>query len=465
MPEKLLIGHKLRRLRKEAGLSQAQMAEQLSISPSYLALIEHNQRPVTVALLMKLAQNFGIDLQRFAADDETRLIADMRDVLTDAVFQGIAPGATDLRDLAHAAPAFAEALIALYAAYRHARQELENLAASPTEFAQTAPIDAARAFFHAEVNYFPPLEDAADALWRTGGLEADALIPSLGRRLSEKHDLRVQFIPGEVMGNAIRRHDPHRRRVLVSEMLSPSSRAFQLACQIALLEQEDQIAAILDRVPDRGEARALVRIGLVDYFAGAVLMPYQKFFEAARASRHDFGVLTARFGVSFEQVCHRLTTLQRPNFKGAPFSFIRVDAAGNILKSFSANRLQFARFGGACPVWNVYRAFAAPGRLLTQLADLPDDVKYISLARTAPKGLPTGAGEEPQHAIALICEARFSDQIVYADTLGAVEPDHAGIACRSCPRAACNRRAYPAMHQTLPRSDLIRSSPIYSTAT
>src|SRR4051794_27763284 len=128
MPAKLMLGPKVRRLRRESGLSQAQMAEQLAISPSYLNLIEHNQRPVTVALLLKLAQNFGIDLQRFAEDDEARLLGGLREVLTDALFRESDLGRQDLRELAAATPGMAEAMIQLYGAYRQARLELEALA-------------------------------------------------------------------------------------------------------------------------------------------------------------------------------------------------------------------------------------------------------------------------------------------------------------------------------------------------
>src|SRR3546814_18997100 len=50
---------------------------------------------------------------------------------------------------------------------------------------------------------------------------------------------------------------------------------------------------------------------LANYFAAAFLMPYQAFYEAAEGSNYDVDRLAAAFGVSFEQVCHRLTTLQR----------------------------------------------------------------------------------------------------------------------------------------------------------
>jgi predicted transcriptional regulator/DNA-binding XRE family transcriptional regulator len=467
MPAKLMLGPKVRRLRRESGLSQAQMAEQLAISPSYLNLIEHNQRPVTVALLLKLAQNFGIDLQRFAEDDEARLLGGLREVLTDALFRESDLGRQDLRELAAATPGMAEAMIQLYGAYRQARLELEALAdrgGNPGLAPALSPVEAARDFFQAELNHFPEIEEAAEDLWRRAGLDPHSLFASLARYIEATHGLRVQLMPAAVMGSMIRRHDPHRKRLLLSEMLSPASRAFQLACAVAFLEYQPAIDAVLARVAEE-TARTLVRIGLVNYFAGAVLLPYEKFLETAQQERHDLSLLAARFGASFEQLCHRLTTLQRPSAKGVPFFMIRVDAAGNVSKRFSANSLHFARFGGACPIWNVHHAFQAPGQILTQLAEMPDGERYLSIARTVSKPWRAGPLRAAQYSVGLGCEARHAERLIYADGLGlgaAEMPDPIGITCRACPRETCAHRAFPAAHQDIPRTDYIRTDPLFA---
>ena len=471
MSQKLILGHKVRRLRRESALSQAQMAEQLGISPSYLNLIEHNQRPVTLTLLLKLGQNFGIDLQRFAEDDEARLVSGLSEVLTDALFRGSDLGKQDLRELAAVAPGIAEAMTTLYGAYRQARQELEAVAdavGSPDlATLRSSPAESARDFFQAELNHFPELEAAAEELWRRAALEATALYASLTRHLERAHRFKVQLMPQSIMGAMIRRHDPHRSRVLLSEMLPASGRAFQLACEVALLEHQAAIDAVLARFASADEdARALVRIGLINYFAGAVLLPYAGFAEAAQTLRHDLGVLGARFGASFEQVCHRLTTLQRPGAGGVPFFMIRLDAAGNVSKRFSANSLHFARFGGACPVWNLHHAFQSPGQILTQLAEMPDGSRYLSIARTVSKPWRKGPPRAAEYAIALGCETRHAERIVYADGLaleGKDAADPIGVTCRTCPRGDCAHRAFPSAHQPIPKTDFIRTDPLFAT--
>jgi len=471
MSQKLMLGHKVRRLRRESGLSQAQMAEQLGISPSYLNLIEHNQRPVTLTLLLKLGQNFGIDLQRFAEDDEARLVSGLSEVLTDALFRDTDLGKQDLRELAAVAPGIAEAMTTLYGAYRQARQELEAIAdaAGSPDLARlrASSAEAARDFFQAELNHYPELEIAAEDLWRKGKLDGAALYPSLARHLETAHRIKVQLMPQSIMGAMIRRHDPHRGRVLLSEMLPASGRAFQLACEVALLEHHATIDGILARfAPTDEDARSLVRIGLINYFAGAVLLPYKAFAEAAQSLRHDLGVLSARFGASFEQVCHRLTTLQRPGAGGVPFFMIRLDAAGNVSKRFSANSLHFARFGGACPVWNLHHAFQAPGQILTQLAEMPDGSRYLSIARTVSKPWRKGPLRAAEYALALGCEIRHADRIVYADGLALEAKDAAdpiGVTCRTCPRGDCAHRAFPSAHQSIPKTDFIRTDPLFAT--
>ncbi len=274
-------------------------------------------------------------------------------------------------------------------------------------------------------------------------------------------------MPQSIMGAMIRRHDPHRGRVLLSEMLPASGRAFQLACEVALLEHHGAIDAALARFAATDEdARALVRIGLINYFAGAVLLPYAAFIDAAQTLRHDLGVLGARFGASFEQLCHRLTTLQRPGAGGVPFFMIRLDAAGNISKRFSANSLHFARFGGACPVWNLHHAFQSPGQILTQLAEMPDGSRYLSIARTVSKPWRKGPPRAAEYAIALGCETRHAERIVYADGLaleGKDAADPIGVTCRTCPRGDCAHRAFPSAHQPIPKTDFIRTDPLFAT--
>ncbi|HUF55506.1 MAG TPA: short-chain fatty acyl-CoA regulator family protein [Thermohalobaculum sp.] len=459
MEKKAMMGHKVRRLRRDNGLAQAQLAEMLGISPSYLNLIEHNHRPLTVALLLKLGQAFDVDLQSFAEDEETRTLAGLKEVFADPVFGDAELGRQDLRDLAMS-PAVAQAVIALYRAYRGTREDIETLAekladSDRNSFVSSArfPVEEVGDFFNAEANHFPEIEEAAEALTGSLDLARSDLQGALTRHLERKTGIGVKTMPANVMGSALRRFDRHSRRVLLSEMLPPSGRTFQIAAMIARLEHSELIDRLAARAKlSNREGRLLVEIGLANYFAGAVVMPYERFLKAAQAVRYDLEILERRFDASPEQVCHRLTTLQRPGAKGVPFFLIRIDKAGNVSKRFSPGSLHLARFGGACPRWNVHDAFRTPGVLHTQFSQMPDGTTWFSIARTVTKPGFGFRSPPPEFAIGLGCEASHASQLVYADALDLKNADAAipiGVSCRLCPRLDCSQRAFPPLNHRL----------------
>lgn len=455
-----MLGHKIRRLRRDLALTQAQMAERLGVSPSYFNLIENNQRPATVSLLLKLSQAFEIDIQTFADTDEVRLVGQLTEVFSDPFFRDGDIKKHDLRELAAVAPTLGQAVLDLYHAYREAHDAARTLAErvadrDKLQVLQTKafPLEEVRDFFHQHENHFAPLEAAAERLWSQAALEIGDLWRGLTDYLVKAHGVRVKRMPLDVMGSAIRRFDFHSKRLLLSELLSPQARAFHVAVKIGLLEHGDLIDEMVAATGfSTDDGRHLARVGLGNYFGGAVLLPYDRFFQAARAARYDIELLRHRFDASFEQICHRLTTLQRPSARGVPFFLIRVDKAGNVSKRFSATPLQFARFGGACPRWNVYDAFGSPAVIHTQLAEMPEGARYFFIARAVTK---TGGGHHSppqQFALALGCEAGHATQLVYADGLDVANRAAAvpiGINCRLCERLDCSQRAFPPLNHKL----------------
>lgn len=452
------LGGKLRRLRQQHRLNQTQMAEQLGISPSYLNLLEHNQRAVTVPVLIKLAQRFDLDLQGFTADDDGRLLSDLMEMFADPLFDGHELKTTDLKDFVGGTPDLGKAMLTLYQAYRGRPAGL----AAPEGEEETAPAvgmpsEEVGDFVQERKNHFKDLEAAAEALWRDAELQPDDLLRGLTGVLATRFAVDVQVMEPSAMRGLTREYDPRSRRLSLSELLPLPSRIFQLACQIALLGHRP----LLEKLVSVGkftsaEADRLALVALASYFAGAVMMPYERFREAARAARHDIELLERRFGASFEQVCHRLTTLQRPGAQGVPFHLIRVDPAGNISKRFSASGIGIARFGGACPRWNVYDAFARPGQIHAQVSRMPDGGTYFCIARTAGAvGRPNLRGNNARGvrlAIGLGCSVAYARELVYSDGLMLDDPQAIapiGISCRVCERTDCADRALPSLHHRL----------------
>lgn len=444
--QKLYAGVKLRETRVRLGLTQKAFAEKLGVSLPYLNQMENNNRPVSTGVVLALAQEFGFDVAELSTGDAERLVTDMREAMADPVFADATPPVADLRLVASNAPALARAFLELHRAYRQGHERLASLDEAlgrEGSSVQTSPWEEVRDFFHYCDNYIDAIDRAAERFAQNGHPEENALarLEALGIRVERSETDRVRALDREAGRLTLSTHAP------------ASTRRFQLLHQVALSSQNDLLEATLDLARFQSDAaRGIAKIGLANYFAGAALLPYARFLDAARDTRHDVERLSDMFGASIEQVAHRLSTMQRPGAKGVPFFFVRVDQAGTITKRHSATRLQFARYGGACPLWNVHRAFETPGQFLRQMAQTPDGVRYFCLARDVTKSGGSFTAPVRRYAIGLGCEIKHARQLVYADgldTANAAAFEPIGISCRICERTDCHQRSVPPLERKL----------------
>ena len=452
--EKIFAGARLRRLRKEKGLTQAEAAEALGVSGSYLNLLERNQRPVTARILLALADAFDVDVRAFANDSDRQLLSDLQEAAADPVLSSLDLDRMELNELADSHPRAAEAFSRLYQSYRESAASTEDLATRLTGPGASLSgsgtiLENVRDAIDDKQNYFPELEEAADALnERLADKQRERGI-ALTEYLQTEHGFHVRILDEEIMAGARRRLDFHGRRLLLSEIIPLESRPFQIAFVLATLELGDLLDSLCEKaaLPSE-EAQKLYRIGLCSYFAGATLMPYGAFLKAAEKSRYNLEKLQNRFETSYEQVCHRLTTLQRNGARGIPFFMIRVDLAGNVSKRFGGGVLPFARSGGGCPKWNLYDALRTPVRILSQSFELPDGTRHLSIARAQSN---SGPSDQPAllHSIAVGCDWSHASKIVHADGLENAQPIEVGISCRLCERADCAQRAFPPLRRKL----------------
>lgn len=470
------LGSKVRAKRRARGTTQAELARRLGISPSYLNLIEHNQRPLTAELLIKLAAEFNLELSDFAIDEDRRLAAHLTEVFADPVFEDHGINSADVRELASASPAIARAVLGLYEQFQRGRATLAELAEQDYAAQQGSldrrgtslrsevlPSEEVNDFIQRRMNYFEELEQRAERLWVDARLERGSRFAGMARWL-EGQGYTVQLVSGE--GRIVRRYEPDRRRISLSEGLAPASRNFQLAAQIALLCHHELLESLTEADElSSTSARTLARLVLANYFAGAVLMPYEGFLRAARALRYDVELLVNRFGTSFEQACHRLTTLRRPGLEGVPFHLLRVDLAGNISKRFSGSGIRFARFSGACPRWNVFRAFQTPGMIRVQISIMPDGDTFFCVARTIERSRGGFGVPRSTMAIGLGCPLDYASELVYADGMdladrGGMLP--VGVTCRLCDRQDCEQRVLPSIAQPWNMREDVRGVSLFS---
>lgn len=447
--QKIYAGIKLREIRTRLELTQKTFAARLGVSLPYLNQMENNRRPLSTGVLLALAQEFNVDVTEMASDDGTRLTSDLRESFADPVLADTSPTLSDLRLVATNAPVFARAFLELHKAYRLSHERLASLDEALGRQIQQPVLSAweeVRDFFHYCDNYIDAVDRAAER-FAQHSRDVDAGLAA--RQSLERLGITVQMKDTELL----RHFDPDTRSLSLSNRAPPATIRFQSLLQLALVHHDPLLEATLDLARfQTDEARSIAKVGLANYFAGAALMPYQRFLETARETRHDLERLADIFGASIEQVAHRLSTLQRPGAKGIPFFFVRVDQAGTITKRHSATRLQFARYGGACPLWNVHRAFETPGRFIRQLAETPDGARYFCLARDVSKTGGSYTAAVRRYAIGLGCEIEHADQLVYADTMraqttSAFEP--IGISCRICERENCHQRSIPPLEKGL----------------
>ncbi|HEY3055399.1 MAG TPA: short-chain fatty acyl-CoA regulator family protein [Thermoanaerobaculia bacterium] len=469
----LRLGNKVRGLRRREGLSQIQLASQLEISPSYLNLIEHNQRPLPAHLLVKVAQVFKVDLNAFADDGQTRLAADLQEVFGDALFEEHPLTTNDVREIADN-PSAARAVIALYQAYRSSVDSTRALAAKLYDGRDFLGLDPAHLpseevndVIQENLNYFAELETAAERVAASAPLDRSDMYRSLMSYLREKHGIDVVLTPVNRDAGVIRRFEPERRVLSVSEILPPWSRNFQLAHQIGVAEAQEEINNIILRFQKNlttPESVRLCRVALANYFGAALLMPYDEFLQCAEEMRYDVELLQHHFTASWEQVCHRLTTLRKAEAAGISFHFVRVDIAGNISKRFSGTGIRFARFSGSCPRWDVHAAFLTPGRIRTQLSQMPDGTAYFCVARTIRKSGGFRSGDTLM-AVGIGCSVRDAKKITYADGYDLTNLDAAvpiGTTCRLCERLDCEQRAFPALQWGMTIDENVRGRSFFA---
>lgn len=471
---KTFVGIKLKKLREERQLTQMSLAKSLGISLSYLNQIENNQRPLTVQVLLRLNEAFGIDVQLFSEAEEARLFSDLREVFADPRLNEQL-GKTEIRELAANMPAVGRLLVEMHKQLGEAQEQSAYLAnqlgndrSADLPVMLSTPYEEVREYFYAHRNYIPELDHEGEALSRKLGLPVGKMKHALAERLLQMHGVRLVEQAGTDSTDAVRHFDKSTRLLALSPRLDEGQQAFQLATQIAFLEQKQLLDQLLEKTAfSSPEALVLARIGLANYFAGAVLMPYMHFLQSAEQLRYDIELLEQRYAVSFETICHRLSTLQRPEARGVPFFFIRVDRAGNISKRQSATDFHFSRFGGTCPLWNIYAAFSSPDRILTQQAEMPDGRTYFWIAKMIRHRQGGYKAPSKSFAIALGCDLHHADRLVYSK--GMILDDPAartpiGAGCKICERQKCPQRAFPALYSTIQVDEAQTNFAPYMTA-
>ena len=466
--QKTFIGPHLRRLRSERNETQGAMAKALGISPSYVNLLENNERSVSVQVLLRVFEVYGVDWRDIAEDDGASQLADLRAAMQDPLFAEIRPDLPQMRAALVHAPGVVKSLLALHRAYQGATDQLLAVGESDTVTGaarlSASPETAVHDFFRRNRNHFRELEDAASQFWAGDRAEPDEVYVALKRRLRDRVGVTVRLAHVEDLPGTLRQYDEARNEILLSEALDHTNRTFQLVHMSALLESRgllDHLIAKSGISDPRGTAR--LKVELANYFAAAVLMPYDAYLAEAQATKYDLDHIATRFGVSYEQACHRATTLQREGAQGVPFFFLRIDKGGNVTKRFNATGFHLAEYGGACPRLEVHVSFRMPGRIVPQFVEMPDRSQFFVFSRTVDRPSWARHATDNRLAVAMGCAIEHAPSIGYAEafSMSGAPVTPIGINCRICPRANCDQRAQHAAILTRPVDEHRRGATRY----
>jgi hypothetical protein len=452
----LQIGHKIKTKRRKLGITQADLSKKLSISPSYLNLIESGKRKVNVDLLLKLTNELNIEISDISKKTDTNLYQNLMDLLGDNLFENLDITNFDIKELINTNPLIAKALVKLGDNYKKKNQDIvskvENISSKFIDNRKNSfPGEVVSDFLQENENYYPKLEEFASNFYNKIQINNRVGYSSICEYLRNKHGIEVKDVVPDEKKPFTKQFDSSKKIFLVSDYLTLETKKLYAGAQVAQLEADEVIDEYLNSFSfPSEESKKLSKVALLNYAGAAIIMPYKPFYKECIKQRYDVELLQNTFAVSFEQVAHRITCLQDPEMKGIPFHMLRADVAGNISKRFSLSGIEIPRYGGACPRWNIYKAFTMPGKINAAVSKMSNGEKYICIARTVEKGIGKHGMEKTLLSIGLGCQVKYAKDFVYADSLNLNDKKTEtpiGVNCRTCDRMDCQQRAFPPLHK------------------
>jgi predicted transcriptional regulator/transcriptional regulator with XRE-family HTH domain len=450
------IGHRIKTKRRKIGITQAELSKKLSISPSYLNLMESGKRKINLDLLLKISNELNLEISDISKKLDTNLYQNLMDLLGDNLFENLDITNFDVKELINTSPLIAKALVKLGDNYKKKNQDIvskvENISGKFIDSRKNSfPGEVVSDFIQENENYFPKIEEFSSNFFSKAQTNNRMGYSSICEYLINKHGIQVKDVVPDENKPFTKQFDPIKKIFILSDYLTLESKKLYAAAQVAQLEANETIDEYLNSFsfPTK-ESRKLSKVALLNYAGAAIIMPYKYFYEECIKQRYDVELLQNTFATSFEQVAHRITCLQDPKMKGVPFHMLRADVAGNISKRFSLSGIEIPRYGGACPRWNIYAAFTMPGKINAAVSKMPNGKKYVCIARTVEKGVGKHGMFKSLLSIGLGCEAKYASNFVYADTLNLNDKKTEtpiGVNCRTCDRMDCQQRAFPPLHK------------------
>jgi len=452
----LKIGPKIKAFRRQVGIQANKLSEQLEISPSYLNLIEGGKRRIDGDLIIKICKELRIELSDLTSKTDINLENNISELLGDEIFEDLDIVGPEVKDLVNTNPKIAKALIKLGDNFKQKDHDIvnrvENISGKIIDSRKAAfPGEVVSDFLQENKNYFPKLEKFANEVFEKIQINNRATYMSLCDFLKTEYKILVKDVVPKEGKSFSKIFNNDKKELLLSDYVALETKKLYAAAQIAHEGAIKEINECLSKFSfPTEESKKLTKVALLNYCGAAILMPYEQFHNECIKQKYDLELLQNTFATTFEQIAHRVTSLQDPKLPGIPFHFLRVDIAGNISKRFSLSGIEIPRYGGACPRWNVYSAFTRPGKIQAAVSKMSNGEKYVCIARTVEKGVGRFGETKSILSIGLGCEAKYAKDFVYTENLNINDKKTEipiGVSCRTCDRLDCSQRAFPPLHK------------------
>lgn len=446
-----IVGARIRERRRARGITQAELARRLGISPSYMNLIERNRRPIAGRLLARAASELDLSLSELDGQAERRLLDRLREVAADPRLRQLGLEADSLGELIGRYPGWSRAIGAL----ARSEQESAQLARALSDRLNHDPFLGQTV--HQVLTHVAALRSASEILDDVDDLDAgdrrrfQQIIAVEVRRLSAVAEaLAAYFDKAHTAARAVTPLDEvealfeaHGNRFEAIEASLVGAAA--VSRDNAAIEAVARTASIVDAIvaeaaeieTESAEVRA--RRALLLYAEDAARLPDATFAAEAAALRYDVEALAARLGCSVPRVCRRLTTLAPE--EGRPrFGYVSANAAGGLTDLRTIPGFAPSRNVSACPLWVLSRAQQTPERAVRQLAEFPDGERMVFVARARVVGEP--GFQVARHFVTDMLAMSEADAAatVYGFVAGPLQPEPVGPSCRICTRTGCPHR-------------------------
>lgn len=420
-----LLGTKIRESRRSKKITQVSLAQQTGISASYLNLIEHNRRGIGGKTLLALAKALDIDPRDLSEGADQALVSRVKQASANSLIPEIEAHRTE--EFIARFPGFARLIARQYDQSQMQETSLKTLSDqlnSDPYFAEA---------MHLMLSNITAIHSTAEILVDDATMPTDLNRKFLSNLLNEStrlaqtaKDVLDHFEPGQNKTET-------KSEVSIIETIFESNNFYISELEENNIPPADYLSAnsiSKDYISD-------VLTDISDYTALIKKLPITDFLQSAHQCNFDPMALSQQLDVSLKTILRRFAHL--PITDDLPrFGVVECDASGAVIFRKQLPSFSLPRFGGACPLWPIYRSFSLPQQPIRSYINTPIGDRFLTFSvseyqEQSQIGLPA-------RATAIMAFTADYEMFLPKRSFG-IEPNlDVGFQCSVCPRENCAAR-------------------------